>query len=236
MRYTTTEAVPVDRGGECVRVFVLRSGGLGWVGLRATLENQAGVTLVGESDEVGEALRAIAEQKPDVIFLAGDLEGMPALGLAERVRSVTPESKLIMLADILDQETLLVLGRVPVDAFLTWARVTSSSIRCTLAAVLEGLRVGTPDAVTELVAPASRRGGECRETAELTPPERAVLHGLATGLKEREIAAQEHVSVRTVEDTVARLKGKFGVSSLAALAGRAMESGFGDADTVGHGR
>jgi DNA-binding NarL/FixJ family response regulator len=96
--------------------------------------------------------------------------------------------------------------------------VTSGIIDVAVTAVLEGLRIGNAAMVDRLIeAPAGQRQMHLGSAA-ITECERAVLEGLATDLREKEIAARLCVSVRTIEDIVARLKAKAGVRTVAGLA------------------
>src|ERR1051326_5912300 len=74
---------------------------------------------------------------------------------------------------------------------------------------------------------ADRAGGAARRLVEagVTEREAEVLRAVAERLRDREIAARLHLSVRTVESHVAALRRKLGVRDLSELAALGMDLG-----------
>ena len=82
-----------------------------------------------------------------------------------------------------------------------------------------GRRVRTPSRPTTDRAPAPAPAQSSEGLADLSPREREVAALIATGSKNREIAAQLFLSEKTVESHIRNIFAKLGVSSRAAVAG-----------------
>jgi DNA-binding NarL/FixJ family response regulator len=214
---------------EPARIMLAKSPNLGWEGLRSILREWPSIDVVAEVTRAEQAVATAGRHHPDGVLTAVDLEGTSIVTLAEQLREVSPDSRIIVFTDELDHKLQAVLKATNVYGVLLWKGVTSKGIYWCLGTVLEaGQRVASPAVVEELVAPSEQRGSGGVQTMELSGEEQTVLTGLAADLSESEIAEQEPMSRATVGRIVARLKRKLGVRTLVALGARARDQGFGD--------
>jgi DNA-binding NarL/FixJ family response regulator len=70
------------------------------------------------------------------------------------------------------------------------------------------------------------RGLVSRAVPRLDEREREILHALAAGMSQPEIAENRHLGLRTVEGVLADLREKLQAPTLFALGARAMELGL----------
>jgi len=214
---------------EPARIMLAKSPNLGWEGLRSILREWPGIDVIGEVTRAEEALRTARRHHPDGILTAGDLEGTSIVTLAEQLREVSPDSRIIVFTDELDHELQLALEATNVYGVLPWKGVTPKVIYWCLGTVLEaGQRVASPAVVEELAALSEQHGSGGVQTVGLSDEEETVLTGLVADLSESEIAEQEPMSRATIGRIVARLKRKLGVRTLVALGARARDRGFGN--------
>ena len=214
---------------EPARILLARSPNLGWEGLRSILREWPGIDVIAEVTRAGEAVRIAHRHHPDGILTAVDLAGTSVVTLAEQLREVSPDSRIIVFADEPDDDLQAALGATNVYGVLLWKGVTPKVIYWCLGTVLEaGQRVASPAVVEELVAPSEQRGSGGVQTTGLSDEEQTVLTGLVADLSESEIAEQEPMSRATIGRIVARLKRKLGVRTLVALGARARDRGFGN--------
>jgi DNA-binding NarL/FixJ family response regulator len=207
-------------------ILLVASEHFGWYGLRMTLQHERPFEILEDARPAAAGLRLAGALQPDAMFVASDVTDSPIVVLSQGMHTVSPVSKLLVLGDRFDEETLLALERIPVDALLTWAHLSSDTVRLALECVQHGLRVRSAVVATDgSVSPTALRS-ERHQIMEFTEAESAVVRDLALGLKEKEIAKRLHVSLRTVEDTVSRLKLKLAVDSIAALTARAVALGL----------
>jgi len=183
-------------------------------GLRSLLRGPFDV--VGCVHDVSALERDARRLGPDLVVVGAEGRAPDGLLLLERVRSVAPAARVVVLADRPDPQLAVRAFRLGARAFV----VRSSSVeelRAALWAVLRGERHLTP-----LVA-----GGDLAALAEnaeadqgadvLTPREREVVRLTAEGRVMKEVGAALGISTRTVAFHKYRAMEKVGARSSADL-------------------
>lgn len=66
-------------------------------GLKATLNEFDGITVVGEAETAEEGLNLIEKIKPDVVLMDLGLPGMNGIEATQKLKEVSPDSKIIIL-------------------------------------------------------------------------------------------------------------------------------------------
>jgi DNA-binding NarL/FixJ family response regulator len=85
--------------------------------LRALLEQQPGLSVVGEVADTQDLLAQVEEACPDVVLLDWELPGLEAVGLLSTLREMCPDVLLIALSGRVGaRQAALVAG---VDAFVS---------------------------------------------------------------------------------------------------------------------
>jgi len=202
-------------------------------GLRALLTSQAGISVVGEASDGNEALQLAGTLSPDVIVL--DLS-MPVLGGAEaadRIAVECPQVRVIALTMHEERGYVTRFLRSGAAGFVL-KRTASSELVRAIRAVACGQRYLDPSLGGSLLVDGSARRRGRRGTsvdpetgaARLTARESEVLHLLALGHSNKEIAAALSISVKTVETHRATGMVKLGLSNRAALVRFAMAEGW----------
>src|ERR1044072_2126394 len=72
--------------------------------LRAVIEGQANLTMVGEAGNRKEALEIAEREKPNVILLDLDLGGESGLDLISDLQNVANEARVVVLTGVRDQQ------------------------------------------------------------------------------------------------------------------------------------
>lgn len=169
-------------------------------GIRALLEDQEDIEVVGEAEDGQAAVRMTSQLKPDVVVM--DI-AMPILNGLEATRQIQrdqPRIRVLILTMHENEEYIRqvlaagALGYVLKDAA---ARDLIGAIRT----VYQGEAVLSP-AITRLVIEDYLRWGDIRpqDTSNgLTPREREVLQLIAEGYTNKSIAEILSISVKTVQ-------------------------------------
>jgi len=205
-----------------VRIIVVDDHPLVREGIRQAL-SVSGFEVVAESGSAEDALRQVRELRPDVVVMDISLPGMTGIEGAGAVRRESPETRVLMLSVHDHPEYVLESVRAGAHGYLR-KDTLPAELRAAVRAVFEGrmtFAAGRPaagDAVAPIVAAAAER------LSLLTPREREILVGIASGQSNKEIAAARGLSVRTVESYRESLSGKLGISGAAALTRFAIES------------
>ena len=183
-------------------------------GLRAVLEHADDMELVGEAADGETAITLAAELEPDIVLM--DLH-MPGLGGIEATRIITaehPRARVIALS--MYQDDRLITSMVGAGArgyILKDARVTE--LLQAIRTVADGGAALDP-AVLSHVLDKFRRLAEAEThgtTVVLGKREVEVLHGLAEGLSNLEIANRLHLSQQTIKNTLSEVYVQLGVSN-----------------------
>jgi len=66
-------------------------------GLKATLNDFEGITVVGEAENAEEGLKIIERTKPDVVLMDLGLPGMNGIEATQKLKEISPDSKVIIL-------------------------------------------------------------------------------------------------------------------------------------------
>jgi len=212
-----------------ISILLISSPHPNWAGLQAMLRKQRRFQIIGEVRQSDEALCAIMAEQPDVIIAGSDLPDLPILPFVREVRVVHPASQIVVVGRLRPRAEHIELTAVGVRGFVLWKDVDDESVGAIVELARRGMRVASDAAVErrDTPGPETERRRRSRGSAiVLTDEERDVLHGKVAGLVEREIAAELHLSVPTVERILRGLRDKLGVVTTCALCAKAVSLGL----------
>ncbi|MFN0029005.1 MAG: response regulator [Acidimicrobiales bacterium] len=193
-------------------------------GLRAILEAEPDLEVVGESGTAAEAVELAREAQPDVFVMDIGLPDRSGIAATAEVCQASPGTRVLVLT-VHDDVTYL---RRAFDAGAAGYLVKEAADVELVQAVRQvaaGKQYVHPSLGAALLArevATARPGGP---GGELSEREVEVLRLIAAGLTNAEIAAKLHVSVRTVETHRAHIHQKLDVRTRAELVRVAREAG-----------
>ncbi|WP_338899511.1 response regulator transcription factor [Streptomyces sp. TG1A-60] len=200
-------------------------------GLRAVLEAQPDIEVVGEAADGAAVIPLVRQLKPSVVAM--DVR-MPLLDGIEATRAVlrtVPEPpKILVVTTFENDEYVYEALRAGADGFLL-KRARPAEIVHAVRLVAEGESLLFPASVRQLAAEYAdgAGGGAARsvmERASLTGREAEVLRLMARGLSNAEIAARLVVGAETVKSHVSAVLAKLGARDRTQAVIAAYESGF----------
>lgn len=200
-------------------------------GLKALLNAQPDMTVVGEAEDGESCVRQTAALRPDIVLLDINMPRCNGLEALARLRAEVPESRVLVLTmhdDFGYLRQVLAAG----GAGYVLKQAAGEELLLAIRAVYDGgiylhprhtkaLLEGTLDRAHDRDA-----SGENEGLALLSERERQVLRLVALGYRNSEIAEMLYLSVKTVETYKARLMEKLGLRSRAALVRFALETGI----------
>ncbi|MFJ9663071.1 response regulator [Streptomyces sp. NPDC101219] len=198
-------------------------------GLRAVLEAQPDIEVVGEAADGAAVIPLVRQLRPDVVAM--DVR-MPLMDGIEATRALLRTSgtppKILVVTTFENDEYVYDALRAGADGFLL-KRARPAEIVHAVRLVAEGDSLLFPASVRRLAA--SYGAGEPEEDApswptRLTEREADVLRLMARGLSNAEIAARLVVGAETVKSHVSSLLGKLGARDRTQAVIAAYESGF----------
>ena len=195
-------------------------------GLRALIEKEPTMEVVGEACEGRETVQKVKECKPHIIIM--DI-GMPNLNGIEATRQIindVPSVKIIALS--LHSESSFVMKMLESGASGYLPKESAfKELSTAIKTVLSGKTYLSPAIAGGVVEDALRLPQKAsRTTAELTPREREVLQLFAEGRTTKQISTQMNVAVKTVETHRSQIMKKLDIHFIAELTKWAVRDGL----------
>ena len=197
--------------------------------LRVALLSIPDVRIVGDVIEPAKALDRAGDLQPDAVLLGfSDADGAHStLRLVSALRERCADSKVIVVAHSLQSPDFIALVGSGVHGFVLWRDLNVAALRHCLSAILRGeLLVVSKSLPDDLLHPAVGDTQPRTGRIQLTQRERLILEQMAAGLTQKEIAAANHLSLRTVKRIVAGLERKLDASSQFVLGAKATALGL----------
>ncbi|MEW1870770.1 response regulator transcription factor [Streptomyces caelestis] len=200
-------------------------------GLRAVLEAQPDIEVVGEAADGAAVVPLVRRLRPDVVAM--DVR-MPLLDGIEAtralLRSVDAPPKILVVTTFENDEYVYGALRAGADGFLL-KRARPAEIVHAVRLIAEGESLLFPASVRRLAAEygdgsGNRAARAVLERARLTEREGEVLRLMARGLTNAEMAARLVVGTETVKSHVSAVLAKLGVRDRTQAVIAAYESGF----------
>lgn len=196
-------------------------------GLRALLEADAGIEVVGEAADGAEAVRLAEAEQPDLVMMDIGMPGMSGLEATERILQRDPEAKILVLT-MFDDDTVMRALRLGARGYLLKGANGEETLRA-VRAVAEGAGVFSPAAAARLTEFVRGATGPKPSPPfpELTEREREILELMAQGLTNGAIAERLYLSPKTVRNRISEIFSKLQVADRSAAIVRAREAGMG---------
>lgn len=195
-------------------------------GLRAFLETQPGMEVVGEAGDGKEALRVAATTEPDLILLDLHLPDASGSELIPDMRKWNPKVKVLVLTGFAARHEVVPAIRAGADGYLL-KDTDPDQLAEAIRELADGRTVYAQEAAAALSAYVS--GGDPSETlGNLTAREREVLAGLGQGWSNARLAEELFVSEKTIKTHVSAVLRKLGLNDRTQAALFAVKSGLVD--------
>ncbi len=198
---------------ERIRIILAEDHRLMRQGTRRILEQYPDIAVVGEAEDGEQALERIKELQPDVAVLDIRLPKLNGIEVLRQMGACCPRTRALMLTAYPDDDYILASMEAGASGYLLKTAQEQDLIE-SIRVVNSGeayLQPAIAAKVARLWAhreTGTRKGGE-----QLSPRELEVLELAAKGRRNRAIANELAISVRTVEGHLNSIFDKLGVSS-----------------------
>ena len=197
-------------------------------GLRALLSADPNFDIVGEAEDGREAVRCVEKLGPDLLLMDLSMPRMSGMDAISEIKKRFPETKIIALTVHKTEEYLLATLQAGADGY-----VLKDATHDELVMAIHNVMAGKPylsPGISEKVIEGYLEGKEdslaVSSWQKLSQREREVLKLIAEGYKNKEIAEDLCISLKTVEKHRANLMKKLDLHNAAGLTVYAVGKGL----------
>lgn len=221
--------LPPKEPGRC-RVLIADGQTILRDGLRALLESDERIEVVGAAPDGTEAVRLAGALKPDVVLLDTAIDPLDGLSAIREIKRRSPATRAVVLTMQDSERSVWTALQAGADGYVLKA-ASRSELLMALEVVMSGRRFISPLVSSQIVARflqdgRANTGAPPSEFDSLTLREKQVLKLVAEGRRNREIAQALFISVKTVEKHRSNLMHKLDLHNTAALTSLAIEKGL----------
>ena len=197
-------------------------------GLRSLLSSDPIFEIVGEAEDGREAIKCVEKFRPDLILTDLSMPRMNGMEAIKEIKRQSPKTKVLVLTVHKAEEYILATFRAGANGYLL-KDSTHAELVMAVKKVLSGKQYISPE-ISEKVIEGYLEGKKTLKSQTswetLTQREREILKLIAEGYKNKEIAEDLCISVKTVEKHRANLMEKLDLHSIQALTAFAIEKGL----------
>jgi two-component system response regulator NreC len=196
-------------------------------GMRALLEAEPDLSIVGEASDGLQTVRLVEKVKPDVLVLDLMMPGLIGLEALRILRERAPETRVVVFSMHNNKAFIVEALKIGATGYVLKGCTDEDLVRAVRDAAA-GKRFLSPP-VTAIAIDAyveQAKAGPFDPHETLTARERQVLQLAAEGKTSSKIAACLHISHRTVENHRAHLMQKLGLQNQTELVRYALQRGM----------
>ncbi len=195
-------------------------------GLRALLQGEPDVEVVGEATTGLEAVKMALERQPDVVLMDLNMPEINGIEATRRIRDENPKIAVLVLT-MFDDDTVFSAMRAGARGYLLKGAEGEETLRA-VRAVANGEAIFSPTIADRIMHYFAHAPSQPSLAAfpELTEREREVLTLIAQGLTNQAIAARLVLSEKTVRNHVSNIFSKLQVADRAEAIIRARDAGL----------
>ena len=197
-------------------------------GLRTLLLAASDMRLVGEAETGEEAIALAAQWQPDVVLMDIQMPGINGMDATRQIVNTSPHIAVLMVTMFDDDHSVFTAMRAGARGYVLKGAKHEDMLRA-IRAVSNGEAIFSPTVAARMMSFfAGMQPSKLPQVfPELSEREREILHLIADGYKNPEIAEQLVLSPKTVRNHVSNILSKLQVADRAQAILKAREAGLG---------
>ena len=169
-------------------------------GLRALLETEPDIKLVGEAEDGLETVRLVEQLRPDVLIVDLVMPGLGGLEITRQVRKSSPQTRVVILSMHANEAYVLEALRNGALGYVLKGSQVGDLVQATREVVAGRRYLSAPLSERAIDVYVQKSEASILDNYEtLTYRERQVLHLIAEGHTNAEVASRLFISPRTAE-------------------------------------
>lgn len=214
-----------------MKVLIAEDHGVIRQGLRALIEAEPEMEVVGEAQDGLEVVELAEQLSPDVILMDISMPNLNGVEATRFIHQSHPDIRIVALSVHFDKHFVMKMLRAGAFGYVLKSYLFDEVLRA-LGTISAGQRYLSPK-ITEIVLddyiPFISKAEKSRKE-HLTARERQVVQLLAEGKTTKQVALQLHVSPKTVDSNRRHVMTKLGITSVAGLTKYAIREGLTSAE------
>ncbi len=200
-------------------------------GIKALLDNQEGIEVVGEAKDGREAIKLIEELLPDVILMDIAMPGLNGAEATRRIKKKFPKMKVLVLTMYANEEYISQTLNAGANGYLVKETAFQDLITA-IKAVYRGEAFMSPSISKKVMNSYIQqdRGDKKKICEILTTREREILQLIAEDNSSKKIAETLFISPKTVETHRTHIMDKLNIHNRSGLIKYAIRKGMVDID------
>ena len=200
-------------------------------GIKALLDNQAGIEVIGEAKDGREALALVERLLPDVILMDIGMPGLNGLEATRRIKKKFPGIKVLVLTMYTNEEYVFQILNAGANGYLVKETAFQDLISA-IKAVYRDEAFMSPSISKKVINRYTQGVRKANDTTcdILTTREREILQLIAEGSSSKKIAEALFISPKTVETHRTHIMDKLNIHNRTDLVKYAIRTGIVDID------
>lgn len=197
-----------------IRIVILDDHELVRKGLRALLDQDPGLLVVGEAGTFAHALSIIRRLHPQLVLLDMKLPDISGIAACRQLLAEMPQLRVLVLTSYAEETTVASAIRSGAHGYLL-KDVKPDDLTRAIRTVAGGRGYLDPRITQQTfqwIRAGAGSGGGAHGLGQLSPQERLIMPLLAQGRTNKEIAAQLGLSDKTIKNYLANIYDKLGVN------------------------
>ena len=197
-------------------------------GLRALISSSPDFEVVAEAGDGQEAIKFVEQLKPELVIMDLSMPRMTGMDAFLEIRKRIPKTKIVVLTMHKTEEHIFAALKAGADGYVL-KDATYDELIMAVKNVLSGKRYHSPgisDAAFEGYLEGRKTVKHQTSWETLTLREREILKLIAEGYRNKQIAKDLCISVKTVEKHRANLMEKLDLHNVSAITALAIEKGL----------
>jgi DNA-binding NarL/FixJ family response regulator len=211
---------------EAIEILLVDDHAMFRAGIRALIEAEERMKVVGEASSGDEAVDRVRELKPDIVIMDLAMPGSNGLEATRRISALELNTSVLVLTVHAEEEYLVPVVEAGASGYLTKTSADTDLLEA-IRVVARGQVFLPPKAATLLLRRyKDAEGDDSAGLSDLSTREQEVLALTAEGFSSREIGQKLFISPKTVDTYRSRIMDKLGLSHRSELVRFALRVGL----------
>jgi len=215
----------MNNNGETVKLVIVDDHRVVRSGVKALIETEPGLEVIGEAGDGREAVTKVKAQQPDVVLMDLVMPEMDGVEATSEITKLSPAPEILILTSFSEEERIIQAIKAGASGYLIKDASPDELVQA-IEDVYHGESTLDPKVAGTVLRSVQNEPEDSAE--ELTDREIEVLELLAEGLPNEDIAEKLYISERTVRSHVSNILGKLDLANRTQAALYAVRQGIAD--------